>query len=631
MKMSRRILHALFAFLGASLILSAQVKDQWLKMERKGTGYGYEHVTVTRLPDGNLRYDYDQHIKTDVAGINPQDITQKGFYIVTADLAPLSLELTTKFQLKETHLTAINRAGSLLYEARDADGQITKKTIPFADISFDVLLPELIVKNVGKKSFRLKLLNPNEGKIDEIAVTILRAEGEEIEAEIAGLVKSIYRLDRTGRIKEIRNIELNSRAYSTDAADAQNITYLNTADGYTLTVKSEKAFPNVFRVRRARIEVQWQKIPMADFRWEDNRQKIAERRESGGLSEVIVAIEKPSAPPRSVAAPVSDLRFAEYLGEDEYIQPRDPAIRERAAAIIGGEKDAAEIVRKIFSWVNANIASDYIAETLTGPEVLRKRRGKCSEYAILTASLARAAGVPTRIALGELYSNGTWVGHMWDEVWLGEWTAIDAAAGIFVTGPSHLKFIDSPTVMGTQPLRWKLTDNLRIEILDFEEEAGTAPKDMTTGITGRTYSNKTFACRISSPDDTWTLREDSRGGVLTLIMNSQEKGVQFALVFFAVPPATSPKTVLQGRLNALSKMVQEYTLIEEFEADIEGRQVPFSVFSQKAKDGSIIVNQNAVLIEGTNAYLFAFISPKDRFEPLRPQLSKILDGFEIVK
>jgi len=89
--------------------------------------------------------------------------------------------------------------------------------------------------------------------------------------------------------------------------------------------------------------------------------------------------------------------------------------------------------------------------------------------------------------------------------------------------------------------------------------------------------------------------------------------------------------VLQGRLNALSKMVQEYTLIEEFEADIEGRQVPFSVFSQKAKDGSIIVNQNAVLIEGTNAYLFAFISPKDRFEPLRPQLSKILDGFEIVK
>ena len=419
MNMSRRILHALFAFLGASLILSAQVKDQWLKMERKGTGYGYEHVTVTRLPDGNLRYDYDQHIKTDVAGFNPQDITQKGFYIVTADLAPLSLELATKFQLKETHLTAINRAGSLLYEARDADGQITKKTIPFADVSFDVLLPELIVKNVGKKSFRLKLLNPNEGKIDDIAVTILRAEGEEIEAEIAGMVKSIYRLDRSGRIKEIRNIELNSRAYPTDAADAQNITYLNTADGYTLTVKSEKAFPNVFRVRRARIEVQWQKIPMVEFRWEDNRQKIAERKESGGLSEVIVAIEMPSTPPRPVAAPVSDPRFTEYLGEDEFIQPRDPAIRERAAAIVGGEKDAAEIVRKILSWVNTNIASDYIAETLTGPEVLRKRRGKCSEYAILTASLARAAGVPTRIALGELYSNGTWMGHMWDEVWLG--------------------------------------------------------------------------------------------------------------------------------------------------------------------------------------------------------------------
>jgi hypothetical protein len=631
MNMSRRMLHGLLALLGITLILSAQVRDQWLKMERKGTGYGYEHITVTRLPDGNLRYDYDQHIKTDIAGFNPQDITQKGFYIVTADLAPLSLELTTKFQLKETRLTAINEDGTLLFETRDADGQITNKKIPFAEASFDVLLPELIARNVEKKSFRLKFLNPNEGKIDEIAVTILRAGGEEIEAEIAGLVKSIYRLDRTGRVKEIRNIGLDSRAYQTDAADAQNITYLNTADGYTLTVKSEKAFPNVFRVRRARIEVQWQKIPMAEFRWEDNRQKIAEKKESGGLSEVILAIEKPSAPPRQVAAPVGDPRFAEYLGEDEFIQPRDPAIRERAAAIVGEEKDAGEIVRKILSWVNANVASDYIAETLTGPEVLRKRRGKCSEYAILTASLARAAGVPTRIALGELYSNGTWTGHMWDEVWLGEWTAIDAAAGIFVTGPSHLKFIDSPTVTGTQPLRWKLTDNLRIEILDFEEEAETAPKDMTTGIVGRTYSNKTFSSRISSPDDTWTLREETRGGVLTLNMNSQEKGVRFALVFFAVPPATSPKTVLQGRLNALSKMVQEYTLIEESEADIAGRRAPFSVFSQKIRDGSILVNLNAVLIEGTNAYLFAFIAPKDRFESLRPTLKKILDSFEIVK
>jgi hypothetical protein len=268
-----------------------------------------------------------------------------------------------------------------------------------------------------------------------------------------------------------------------------------------------------------------------------------------------------------------------------------------------------------------------IAETLTGPEVLQKGRGKCSEYSILFASLARAAGIPTRIVLGELYSSGTWLGHMWNEVWLGEWTAVDAAAGMFASGPAHLKFIDSPTVTGTQGLRWKLTDNLSIEILDFEEETEAA--GLATGISGRTYSNGTYSCRISAPDESWTLKEEAKSGVLTLRMNS--KDAQFAVVFFAVPPGTSAKTVLQGRLNALSKMVKDFKLLEESEADLAGRKAPFAAFSQTEKSGTTITNQNALLVDGTNAYLFAFITDQDRFEQLRPQFRKILATFEIVK
>jgi len=46
---------------------------------------------------------------------------------------------------------------------------------------------------------------------------------------------------------------------------------------------------------------------------------------------------------------------------------------------------------------------------------------------------------------------------------------------------------------------------------------------------------------------------------------------------------------------------------------------------------SLIVNQNALVIDGVNAYLFAFITDQDRFEQLRPQFRKILATFEIVK
>ena len=609
--------------------LYSQTRDYWMKTERKGTGYGYQHITIAKLPDGNLRYDYDQRLKTDVAGLNPQEISQTGFYIMDPDYRPLSLDIRTKFQVKETHVVGQCANDTMTLTIQEKDGQPEKRKISFGDIYFDVVLAELIARQAGQKSFRLNIFDPSDIKIDSMQVEILRADDKEIEASVKDLITSRYRIARDGQIQEIQFIELGSRAYLTDAEDAQNITYLNTADGYTLTVRSQKSFPNVFKVSRALLQVRWKKIPFDEFRLEDNRQKIVQKNESGGQFEAVLEMTSPSAPVKDMAGQAPYEHGAAFLSEDDYIKPNDPSIRRQTAAIVGETKSPSEIVGKILKWVNTNVVSDFIAETLTGPEVLQKKRGKCSEYAILFASLARAAGIPTRIVLGELYSGGAWMGHMWDEVWLGEWTAVDAAAGMFVAGPSHLKFIDSPTVMGTQGLRWKLTDNLEIEILDFEEE-GTQT-GLKTGISGSTYVNATYACRISAPDNVWTMREDSKGGVETLLMNPQESGVQFALVFFAVPPGTSAKTILQGRLAGLSKMVQNYKLLEEGEWEFGGRKAPSVVFSQSGRDRATIVNQNILLIDGAAAYLFAFIAPQEKFGGLGPIFKKILASFELIK
>jgi transglutaminase-like putative cysteine protease len=626
-KIRQRTFLVVLSILVASSALHAQTRDYWLKTERLGVGFAYEHTTVTKLPDGNSRYDYVQHIKTDVAGLNPQDITLNGSYVVTSALKPLSIDLRTKFQVREQSIKGTCQKDILTLTITDKEGQTEKRDIPVKDTYFDVVASDLIFRNAGKKNFPLKTFNSLGITVDQGKVAITRADREEVEATLTNSSTTRFRIDRNGQVKEIIYVQLNGRAYLTDPKDAQNITYLNTADSLSLMIRSQRSFPNVFRVSRARIQVQWERIPFEEFRLEDNRQKVAERKESGGKSQVVLEMTKPSPPSETLQVPITDPRWAFYLREDDYIKPRDPAIRKQAAAIVGGETKASVVVQKTAQWVNTNVASDMIAETLTGPEVLQKRRGKCSEYSILFASLARAAGVPTRIVLGELYSNGTWVGHMWNEVWLGEWTAVDAAAGIFVSGPAHLKFIDSATVTGTQGLRWKLTDNLGIEILDFDEETGTAA--LATGIAGRTYSNKTYSCKISAPDESWTLKEEARSGVLTLLMNS--KDAQFAMVLFAVPPGTSAKTVLQGRWNALSKMVKDFKLLEESEADIAGRKAPLAVFSQTERSGTTIVNQNALLVDGTNAYLFAFITNEDRFEQLRPQFRTILATFEIVK
>jgi transglutaminase-like putative cysteine protease len=68
---------------------------------------------------------------------------------------------------------------------------------------------------------------------------------------------------------------------------------------------------------------------------------------------------------------------------------------------------------------------------------------------MLTAGMCRAAGVPSRTALGLVYVNDPQKGpnmgfHMWTEVWIkGQWVGIDATLGRGGIGVGHVKISDA--------------------------------------------------------------------------------------------------------------------------------------------------------------------------------------------
>ena len=74
--------------------------------------------------------------------------------------------------------------------------------------------------------------------------------------------------------------------------------------------------------------------------------------------------------------------------------------------------------------------------------------GDCRQHALLTAALCRAAGVPSRTAVGLVYvddrERGPVLGfHMWTEVWVqGQWVAIDGTLGRGSIGAAHVKIAD---------------------------------------------------------------------------------------------------------------------------------------------------------------------------------------------
>jgi hypothetical protein len=457
-----------FAFLSVSP-LSAQTRESWQKLERNGQGYGYDHIIAEDLANGNIKYEIYQTIKTDIAGYNPQDITQKGHYIVDENMNPLALDFHIKFKSRETHIKGEKRNGTLYLTRQVNSEEIQKQEIPFDEVYFEVVLGNVIFQKKDLGNFKLKVFNPVEGKVNDYDIEVIPDDKGSIIAKVRERITMIFYIDKKGRVKQIKFVELNSRSYVTTARNARKINYLNTADGLTLTIQCKPQFPNVWDINKAQVSIKWKGIPFEQFNFADNRQRAIDKVQNGNEYEAVLEINKPLPPSNDASFPIQDEKFAPFLKDSEFIKPNDPAIRKQLLEIKGDEKDALSLVKNILLWVYENIGTEYIAETLSGPEVLKRKRGKCVEFSTLFASLARAAGIPTRVAFGEALNGKNWVGHMWCEVWLGEWIAVDAAAGILIENPSHIKFIDSPTVMGTQKIRWKLVDNLGIEILTFQK------------------------------------------------------------------------------------------------------------------------------------------------------------------
>ncbi len=456
-----------FIFLASSLF--AQTRESWLKLERNGKGYGYDHIVVEDLEHGRVKYTIFQTIKTDIAGFNPQDIIQEGYYIVDEDMKPVAFDLSIKFQTKKTNIRGEIREGLLLLSSQTNEGEIKSQEIPFEDVFFEIVLGNLIYRRKDERNFILKIFNPVEAKINEYDVEALPDAKEGIIAKARERITMIFHIDRNGLVKQIKFVELNSRSYATTAKNARNIDYLNTADGLTLTVQADPCFPNVWDINKAQISIKWKGIPFEEFNFTDNRQSAIEKVKNEEEYEAVLEINKPLSIPKNIDFPFKGKEFKPFLDDTEYIKPNDPSIKKKLSEIRDDEKDVHALVQKILLWVYENIKIEYIAETLSGPDVLQQKRGKCVEYSTLFASLARAAGIPTRVAFGEALNGNNWVGHMWCEVWLGDWISVDAAAGIFVESPTHIKFTHSPTVMGTQKIRWKLVDNLAIEILTFQK------------------------------------------------------------------------------------------------------------------------------------------------------------------
>ena len=155
-------------------------------------------------------------------------------------------------------------------------------------------------------------------------------------------------------------------------------------------------------------------------------------------------------------------RFPELKAEP-FLEVDHHEIVALAERIADGNRDPRVVAQRINQWVYDSLKKEVTVGIPSALHVLHTRVGDCNEHTQLFVALARAAGIPSRIASGLAYVDGKFYYHAWPEVMLRGWVAVDPTFGQFPADASHLRFVTGGLGRQTELLR--LMNGLTIDVI----------------------------------------------------------------------------------------------------------------------------------------------------------------------
>jgi hypothetical protein len=168
-----------------------------------------------------------------------------------------------------------------------------------------------------------------------------------------------------------------------------------------------------------------------------------------------------------------------HLGPEPFVESDAPEIvaeaRKAAADAVDPRTQAERLVRH----VNALLEKKPTVSLPSAREVLRTRVGDCNEHTVLYVALARALGIPARIAVGLVYLHGAFYYHAWPEVYLedparrGLWLPVDPTLNEFPADATHVRLARGG--LDKQAAIIPLIGRIRMWILEAQARPGTTP------------------------------------------------------------------------------------------------------------------------------------------------------------
>lgn len=271
---------------------------------------------------------------------------------------------------------------------------------------------------------------------------------------------------------------------------------------------------------------------------------------------IVLRIDRPDILRRgTAAADQADLRANMYLDTG------DALVRKTAGEIVGAERDPFSKAVLLKDWVSARMTFDLGIAFAPSSEVIRNLRGTCAEYAILLATLARAAGIPSRYLMGLVYLNGIWGGHAWTEMLIsGTWVQMDAA----VNGPgaadaARIYFAESSLDAGpgdSLAAAQQLFGSIAVDVLEYRLNGKTVrlePGAPLYTADGDRYMNPGLGLGVSAPGGFSFSDMDKVWPDKTVVVLGSPDGRSARIFQEAWPPDKDPKAWAATLLDAYIK------------------------------------------------------------------------------
>jgi len=186
--------------------------------------------------------------------------------------------------------------------------------------------------------------------------------------------------------------------------------------------------------------------------------------------------------PRTLQPGPADPGAAAYLSPEPFLESDAPEIIAEANAALQGVPGARARAERLTRYVNALLDKKPTVSLPSAREVLRTKVGDCNEHTALYVAMARAAGIPARIAVGLVFVRGVqgaFYYHAWPEVYLDEgsgrgmWLPVDPTLNQFPADGTHLRLVRGG--LDKQAAILPLIGALRITVVDLDLDAQSTP------------------------------------------------------------------------------------------------------------------------------------------------------------